>query len=332
MKSAQVQAMPAPPSLIGSLRAGFDATANHLSLLVIPVALDLFLWFGLHLQLDKLIQGFISEINRQPNMNAPETANLLQFSEQFWSLLGQRLNLFSAFRSYPVGTPSLMAASQPIITPFGTPVSWQVPSFGMAVVLWFVLTLAGLVLGTIYFNLISQVILSGKLSIRQTFSRLPWASFEVLKLALYFAAFLITLILPLSCLASLVILTGLPLGQLSLLLFFSLVFWLLFPFFFSPHGIFLQHIPALASIRESFRLTRATLPKTALFFLLILAIDEGLTTLWLIPDGDSWLAFISVVGHAFVVTGLVTASFVYYRDTSRWLQRLLQQAQLASHT
>ena len=330
MKFAQAQAVPAPPSLVGSLRAGFDATANHLGLLLIPILMDLFLWFGPHLRLEKLIEGLISAINRQSSLASPETADILQFSEQYWSLIAQRLNLFSAFRSYPIGVPSLMMVSQPIGTPFGLPISWQIPSFSMAIGLWLVLFLTGLILGTVYFSLVSQVILTGKSSLREILSRIPWASVQVFKLALYFVLMLITLTLPLSCLASLLVMTGLPMGQLSLLVVFALLAWFLFPFFFSPHGIFILEIPALDSIRESFRLTRATLPKTAFFFLLILAIDEGLTTLWLVPEGNSWLTFVSVIGHAFVVTGLVAASFVYYRDANRWLHRVLQQAKLSS--
>ena len=330
MKTAQAQAVLAPPSLLGSLRAGFDATTNHLSLLLIPVVLDLFLWLGPHLQLKRLIEGMLSGISRQPGFANPETADLLQFSAQYWSLLAERLNLFSAFRAYPVGIPSLMIVSQPVTTPFGSPISWQISSLGMSIGLWLVLFLTGLIIGTLYFSLVSQVILTGKPSLRESLSHIPWASFEIFKLSLYFIGFVILLTLPLSCLASLLVMTGLPMGQLSLILFFALAAWMFLPFLFSPHGIFILQIPARASIQESFRLTRATLPKTVFFFLLLVAIDEGLSILWLVPQGHSWLTVIGVLGHAFVVTGLVAASFVYYRDANRWLQRILQQAQLSS--
>lgn len=332
MKTAQAQAVPAPPSLLGSLRAGFDATANHLGLLLIPVVLDLFLWLGPHLKLDKLIDGIIAGINRQSSLAAPETAALLQMSEQYWALLAERLNLFSAFRSYPVGIPSLMIVTQPIATPLGTPASWQIASFGVALILWLFLFLLGLLLGTLYFGLVSQIILTGKSSPREVFKGVPWASFQVVKLVLYFLGFLLLMTLPFSCLASLLIVSGLPLGQLSLLVFFALAAWVMLPFIFSPHGIFLLNLPTLASIRESFRLTRATLPKTVFFFLLVLIIDEGLTMLWMVPEDYSWLTLISIVGHAFVVTGLIAASFVYYRDANRWLQRSLIQAQLSLRT
>jgi hypothetical protein len=72
-----------------------------------------------------------------------------------------------------------------------------------------------------------------------------------------------------------------------------------------------------------------TLPKTSLLFLSIIVISEGLDTLWRVPAEDSWLTLVGVAAHAFVSTSLLAASFIYYRDASRWLQRLIQQSLLA---
>jgi hypothetical protein len=64
---------------------------------------------------------------------------------------------------------------------------------------------------------------------------------------------------------------------------------------------------------------------TFLLFLMILILSEGLDLLWRLPAESSWLAVVGVVGHAFVATSLLAASFVYYRDASRWVERKLQQ-------
>jgi hypothetical protein len=75
-------------------------------------------------------------------------------------------------------------------------------------------------------------------------------------------------------------------------------------------------------------LTRLTLPKTSLLFLSMLVISEGLDTLWRVPGERSWMSFVGVLGHAFVSTSLLAASFIYYRDATRWVQRLIQQSLL----
>jgi hypothetical protein len=82
------------------------------------------------------------------------------------------------------------------------------------------------------------------------------------------------------------------------------------------------------SVRASARLIRLMMPRTSLLFLAILVISEGLDTLWRVPAENSWLSLVGVIGHAFVSTSLLAASFVYYRDATRWVQRLIQQSLL----
>jgi hypothetical protein len=67
------------------------------------------------------------------------------------------------------------------------------------------------------------------------------------------------------------------------------------------------------------RITNATLPTTVLFFLSIFVLTQGLDILWQIPPSSSWLSLLGIAGHAFIVSGLLSASFVYYRDADRWV-------------
>ena len=47
-------------------------------------------------------------------------------------------------------------------------------------------------------------------------------------------------------------------------------------------------------------------------------LNQGLNMLWQVPPENSWLMLISIIGHAFVTTGMLSASFVYYQDMNRW--------------
>jgi hypothetical protein len=332
MKSLQSQALPAPPSLMGSLRAGFDATANHIQLLLLPILLDILLWFGPHLRLDELVTRVFTDLANQPGLSAADTGNLLQLSKEFWELLAERLNLFSALRSYPVGIPSLMMATQPVTTPFGSVLFWQISSVVGLVLVWIGMSIIGLVMGALYFAMVSQAVTDQKISWRSLLGEWPRMSVQVILLAALLTVVVLFLSIPFSCLASALMLTGFPVGQISLLIFGVVALWILLPFFFSPHGIFVNKSPMLKSVRDSLWVTRATMPKTMLFLLILLAIDEGLTILWRVPEENSWLAAVGIAGHAFIATGILAASFVYYLDARRWLQRLVQQAQLSSKT
>lgn len=330
MKSLQSQALPAPPSLTGSLKAGFDATANHIQLILLPVLLDFLLWFGPHLRLNRLVTRVFTDLEGQPGFTTADAGNLLQLSREFWELMAERLNLFSALRSYPVGIPSLMMSSQPVESPLGGVPFWQVSSVAGAILLWFAITLVGLVLGSLYFAMVSQIVSDQKITWRTLFRDWPYMSLQVLLLAILLTVILLFLSLPFSCLISALMLTGFPVGQISLLIFGVVALWILLPFFFSPHGIFVNKSPMLKSVRDSLWVTRATMPKTTLFFLILLAIDEGLAILWRVPEENSWLAAVGVAGHAFVTTGILAASFVYYSDAKRWTQRLAQLTQFSA--
>jgi hypothetical protein len=44
MDKIESQVMPVPPNMIAALRAGFDAVANKIVIILIPIAIDLLLW------------------------------------------------------------------------------------------------------------------------------------------------------------------------------------------------------------------------------------------------------------------------------------------------
>lgn len=328
MNATDKQVLPAPPSLPATLMAGFDTITNHLGLVLFPIVLDLYLWLGPHLSLKKLVESMINQMVSMANTQVPETVQAIEFSRSMWLLIAGRLNLFSALRSFPVGVPSLMVARQPVEAPVGGSLVWNVPSLGGAAGLWLLLTLLGLVLGALYFALVAQVSLTGKVDWRATLGQWPWASLQVICLALLLGGLLLAISIPGSCLITAISFTGLPVAQLGVLLFGVMVLWVMFPLLFSAHGIFTYQFKMWVSVRQGVRLTRLTLPRTGMMFLIMLVISEGLDTLWRVPPESSWISVVGVFGHAFVSTSLLAASFIYYRDASRWVQRLIQQSLL----
>jgi hypothetical protein len=328
MITNEQQVAPTQPSLIAALMGGFDTITNHLELVLFPLVLDLFLWFGPHLRLKMLVQQIVNQMTALPGMDSPDIAPTLAMSKDLWLLVAERFNLFSVLRSYPVGIPSLMGTRQSLTTPLLQPLILEVPSVASAIGLWLLLTIAGLIVGAFYFTLVAQATLNGKVEWRSVINEWPWTSLQVLYLTLFLASLMIAISIPGSCLITAATFSGLPVAQFGFLLFGALALWLLFPLFLSAHGIFAYHYRMWISVRASARLIRLMMPRTSLLFLAILVISEGLDTLWRVPAENSWLSLVGVIGHAFVSTSLLAASFVYYRDATRWVQRLIQQSLL----
>jgi len=320
MNTTDSQVLPAPPRLISALVAGFDAIANHVWLILFPIGLDLFLWFGPHIRLKQIINSVVGEFTNLATAESPEISEMLNDSADLWTQIGEQFNLAAVLRSYPIGIPSLMVSSLPVKNPGGYPAMVEISSMGN-VLLWVILfTVIGLIIGSLYFSMVAQAAVGGEVQWRRAIYEWPRNSIQTMLLTLVWVLLMIGVSLPASCMISIASLSGFSLGQFAILLYGGVLLWLIFPLLFSPHGIFINGHNVMKSIRHGIRITNMTILKTGLFFLTVLLITQGLDLLWRIPPEDSWLMMIGVAGHAFVATGLLSSSFIYYRDADRWVQ------------
>jgi hypothetical protein len=324
MDKIESQVMPVPPSTIASLRAGFDAVANQIVIIIIPFTIDLLLWLGPHLQVKTLVDNLLNTMVSSSAITLTQPGDVLSTSMDMIRSAASQFNLFSLLRTIPVGIPSLMASRLPSVIPYGIPIYIDLTNLLAVIVLGISLILTGLIAGSFYYILVTQVSFQGRVELRKIVKNWPWSSLQVLSLALALLLLFIVVSVPSSCVISAIALFGLPLGQFAIFLYIGVMLWLAFPLIFSAHGIFVNHNNALISVQRSMVLTRMTLPSTSLFFLMLLAISEGLDILWRVPSESSWLTLIGVGGHAFITSALLAASFIYYRDADLWAQETLR--------
>ena len=60
---------------------------------------------------------------------------------------------------------------------------------------------------------------------------------------------------------------------------------------------------------------------------LIILIGQGMNVIWNLTEWDSWMTLVSIAGHAFVSSGLLAATFVYYRQGIDWLEESKKKKQ-----
>jgi hypothetical protein len=332
MNATSSKLLPAPPRLIASLLAGFDAITTHVSLILFPLALDVILWLGPRLKVKQLFDGFIARMATLPGIDTPDAAQVVRANQEILRLLGERLNMAVSLRTYPVGIPSLMASRMPLEFPgeLASP-AVEIPSLSAVFGWWVVLSLLGYLLGSLYFIAVAEASVSDRVRWSYILRVWPWVSMQSILLALCWALLVVAISIPASCMIVFVNLTSPAFARVVLLLYGGFLVWVLFPLFFSPHGIFVNKSNVLLSLKQSMFITRMTLPTTGMFFLAILVISQGLDILWQVPDEKSWLTLVGLAGHAFVTTGLLASSFIYYREADRWMKSLKTQwANLAS--
>lgn len=318
------EALPAPPSLMKAIIAGFDAVAAHISLILFPLALDLILWFGPHLKVGKIFMPVIESMGSLTGFeNSQETTELLQINKELLTFIVERFNVLSILRTYPVGVPSLMASRLPVEAPGIQPLTWDIDSFLILIIILGTLLLVGILIGVFYYISVSKAALYKKFDLLSNAREWPRASLQVLVLAIILLALFMAISIPASCVLTALALGSPSLSNLGALLYIGFLLWLAFPLLLSTHGIFANNDNAINSVRRSVRVTRMTLPGTGLFFLVILVISQGLDILWGSPSEKSWFAAVGVAGHAFVTTALLAASFVYYKEADHWVQTMI---------
>ncbi len=330
MDNIESQVAPVPPNLITSLRTGFDAVANQIIIIIIPIAIDLLLWLGPHYQLKTIINDILNLIASAPEMNSVQSGETLLNNLDLFRSAASQFNLLSVLRTIPVGIPSLMAARLPTKIPNGIPIFIDLTNPWLVALSWITLIVIGLITGCFYYNIVVQAALGGKIEWRKVVGNWYWSFLQVLSLSLALLLLFLAVSLPSSCAISAMALLGLPLGQFALFLYIGIILWLAFPLLFSAHGIFVNHNNVLTSVQKSILMTRMTLPTTALFVLSMLVISEGMNVLWRVPIETSWLTLIGVAGHAFITSALLAASFVYYRDADHWTQDMMMKIKARS--
>jgi len=325
MEAQKLEAMPPPPGVISSLKAGFDVVSTHIVAILLPVALDLLLWLGPRLSLEKLVGPAVADMIQLIRVS-PVPGQDAQVIIEFYKRVGEqfsRYNLFDVLRTFPIGIFSLMVDKLPAENPFGPQSVMQVSSifswFGWLVLL----TLLGWVGGGLYFRWVSGAALGGE---EAGISPLRAVTQTILLSVLWIIAALIIFV-PVSLVFTLLYLISPLLVQGGLLLLGIFSVWLIVPLFFTPHGIFVRKQNAFTSIYFSLRMARFTLPTSSLFILGVFLLSQGLNYLWKVPPADSWMMLVGIIGHAFITTALLAASFVYYRDMNVWLQIMLEKLQ-----
>ena len=116
-----------PPQMIQSLAGGFNAVANNLHLILLPVIFDLILWFGPHIRIKKLLENSIFNlIDLMRSLSPLEMSSFWQQTQSTAVLFLEQYNLLSQLSTFPVGIPSLLGLQSllngraPVNTPCGS--------------------------------------------------------------------------------------------------------------------------------------------------------------------------------------------------------------------
>ncbi|MEK6751070.1 MAG: hypothetical protein AABZ00_02295 [Chloroflexota bacterium] len=318
MEVSRIENLPPPPGIISSIKAGFDTIASHITAILMPLLLNLFMWLGPRLQMNTFFSSIKNQLVSFWQGNGVTAEEIQRALENYDRI--SNINLFWLLRTLPIGISSLLLPQETSATPLGEPAVWQVNFLGLT--LWFfLLTFLGWVGGALYFRSVAWIAVPDEESAIQTFR----AIIQTILISIASGIILMTIGMPIFIVLILIVQLNPVLANLFVLFLSLGSMWIIVPLFFWPHGVFVKKQNFITSILNSIQLTRFTLPTSSMFVLTVFLLSFGLNYLWNIPPKDSWMTLLGIFGHSFVTTALLAGSFIYYRDMNIWLQSVIEK-------
>jgi hypothetical protein len=309
--------LPKPPiGFFISLWKGVEAVNSFPILVLIPILLDCFLWFGPRFSMAPWFLAH-KEYLQNNNLTSTTAAGVVEMNQFF-----QQFNLASSLSAWGLFPPSLMASTGPIINPIGNPVIIPLTSTVHVLEVLFAFFLLSLPLGAVYWAMVGLAVAPESRTWRGFLG-----SWGRLLAFLLFSAIVLTVAvlfigLPVFFVASLLTLISAAISPLILgvyLIASWAILWILLFLAFSPHDAVLFPSKPLQALLRSIECVRVQYPSAMIPLMLWGGLLWMTHFVWALPPTNDWLGLVGIAGSAYTSSMIVASSLLYYKDRRRWL-------------
>lgn len=306
------------PGLIDTLGNGFALLNRRPYLVWLPIVLDLLLWTGFRVSVIEPSSWLIGRLDAAPAALA-EVSGILQnvLSET------ELVHLVSAL------TPTLMTnlgvANVPrldVLTEMAT-----AGNIGLLVLLLGVIAMV--IIGVSYLTMMGRLVIDRP---AWGFGFVRDCLINAWRLAGVVAAvsgFLALLYVPFAVLGAGLNLVGFDVSTALKVVGLMMVLWAIVFFIFSAHAIAVNRAGTFDAMRASYGLVHRHLLSVIALLLMVLVIRIGTPLALQVFTETQWGVPFAIVVNAYVVSGLVTATMLYFRDRSRDLFTTPADARMA---
>lgn len=300
-----------PIGVLSALSSGFDIASSQFGLLIVPVILDVFLWLGPRLKATILGASVVFDIPSGLDLNTRLQAQNLQESVQQWF---QQFNLFALLRPTLFGVPGVVGGDDVTAGAQLGWAEWQLTTPWLFLLTLVLMVALGIVIGGFYWSLVARRVRDGRIDWIAAIGRVRVIGPRMIGLALVLVIILLSIWVPTAVVSTLFGLTSGLIGTLLVMVALSLMVWVLFYISFGIHGIVLYNQSVFDAIRTSVWFSRRNFWALLAMMVLIIAIDRGMNIVWRLVPSNSWLWLLSILGNAFLVTGIAVGTMVFYMD------------------
>jgi hypothetical protein len=301
---------PRPTGVVDTLSAGYGVINRRPWIVLIPVLLDLFLWFGPQVSVSPLVGQALSRPGIQQSLGAGSDQAFEQ-TRQTILAAADEFNVLALLAPGWVSVPSIM----PALGDGRGPLTF-VDSWGTALLLGAGAVLGGVFLGCIYRSIIAQQVRDGVVSPARVPAQALRAWVRLFGLLLVLCLAGLALSIPIVALMTGALLIAREQGtSFVAALAVTAALWAQLYLFFAPDAVFVSEVGPLRAIRHSFAVVRANFWAAIRIGVLIIVILLGMGQIWLaLASRAPWGPALGIVGNAYIASGLVAASMLFYRE------------------
>jgi hypothetical protein len=286
-----------------SLTAGFGVVNEQPWIVLFPVSLDLFFLFGPRVSIAPVISQFVTRQGFTQAFGAEATAQSIALSEEI-NVLGL---LSPGGMSLPTIVP-LMGVARGSFTLLDSP--------GIAALLAVAAVLIGALVGCVYRALMAQQARDGGLSARALPAEAFLSWYRVLALVVLVVVAAMFVLIPLAFVAAIASLVA---GGIATAFMTAIVATIALAaqlyLFFAPDAIFLSRVGPIEAIRRSVSVVHTGIWSALTLAVLFTVIMVGMGQIWvMLASQPSWGLALGIVGNAYIASGLVAASMLFYRE------------------
>jgi uncharacterized membrane protein YesL len=303
-----------PLGVVESLSSGFELIWQNPWIVLIPIALDLFLWLGPQITAQPLFQETLTLLAMATPANAPaETQQNLEMLKSILQTSGDSMNIMG-----------MLAAGMPTV------IGLQPPATTMPRAVFIVSDSAALLGLVVLFGLGGALIMSGYLEMtarpvrnesdeRTFLARWLRAFANVILLGILVALGFFILMIPVTIIAGTLSMASQAIGSFMLLGGMMLIFWAFLYLVFAVPAIFVSRANAPQALLNSISIFRFDFWSAIGLVFIVYLVRAGFTLIWQLFENNIWGVVFDVIANAFLSSGLIAATMIFYNDRMNWL-------------
>jgi hypothetical protein len=314
-----MQQNPSAPGLIDNLGDGYRAINRRPLLVLLPIAINLYLWFGTHISFAPLFRDFASFLERtQPTAtsNDPSMAEVLTAFGQVD--MRQALAVLSSIPTLPI--------TQPVEVATASNQALEVHNLGFALLLFVAINVVALPLTAAFLTRMADAVQSIKRPARESLQSVVRAGLSILGVAFIFGAVGAALLLPFMVFAGILVALNQAIGAFAVSLMILVAFWVQIYLGFANEAIVISGLNPLRALHASFNIVRRNFWGTLGLLVISSVITMGCATIWRILVETTAGLVVAIIGSAYIGCGLQAARMMFFQERLQRWQKSQQRA------